>query len=90
MGKLHSLRRAIERNPEQWIGAYGAEYAWVLDTEKLYPYWWFGKTRYKDKTIYKRRKWVPIKRRWYYRYDAYGGFIRHVLNQLDLSDLRGR
>lgn len=32
MGKLHTLRRAIERNPQQWLGAWitGHQGAWQV------------------------------------------------------------
>jgi hypothetical protein len=50
MGKLHTLRRAIERNPEQWRGRFGpARRAYYCKRDKRWePRGYWGPRSYRS------------------------------------------
>lgn len=67
MGKLHTLRRAIEREPEKWFRQDydGRCFARGASRSK-----WFGS-----------KQWEPTES-WQVGYRSYRSFVRHILNEL--------
>jgi len=67
VGKLHTLRRAIEREPGRWY------------CDWKYP--WEREPRQPKAARYVNGQWRPSPQP-YYRHGPYESFVRHVLKEL--------
>lgn len=81
MGKLHSLRRAIEREPSKWHDKYGRVMAASRTGPHAYVYRWNYDTKKNEKIFVGVKSFYPYDGSFSGRY-PYRNFVKKVLQEL--------
>lgn len=77
MGKLHTLKRAIQRDPDKWYFP-SNQIAWTLKYKKPHDYVW----NWVNGARFDKGEWIP------YKYNSgYSKFVKSVLREMGYTDL---